>query len=244
MDSFGDRMKRQYEDRTRYYLPRRTYTIVRIDGKCFHAYTKGMKRPYDEKFNEAMDKTANYVMTQMDGSKLAYTQSDEISILLTDFENEDTQAWFDGNLQKIVSISASAATAYFSRTPISTIVNLEPSLKVTKHALFDARVFTITDPNEVANYFVWRTRDAIRNSINMLGQHYFSHARLHGKNTSEVQDMLVKEALINWNDQPARFKTGSLQTAKLLNQFASTNLTIPTEGLFQFYRQLIPEIPK
>ena len=113
-DSLGDRMKDHYENRTRYLLPRRTYTILRIDGKAFHAYTKDCERPYDSFFSEDMDFTAVTLCKQIEGTQIAYIQSDEISILLTDFADNQTQAWFDGNLQKLVSISASIATAHFN----------------------------------------------------------------------------------------------------------------------------------
>jgi tRNA(His) guanylyltransferase len=225
-DDLGNRMKEQYENRTRYYLPRRTYTIVRIDGKCFHNYTKGLEKPYDKEFNRCMDLTAKDVLSNMDGSEFVYTQSDEISILLTDFGNLDTQAWFDGNLQKIVSISAGIASAYF---------NLHHDHG--RVGVFDARAFTIQDPNEVANYFLWRTRDCIRNSISMLAQHHFSHKVLHGKSTTEMQDLLVLEKGVNWNNEPARFKTGSLQTR-------NESVEIPKDNLFDFYNKLIPRIPQ
>src|SRR6185369_1764528 len=99
MDALGDRMKSQYENRTRYYLPRRTYTIVRVDGKAFHTLTRGMEKPFDNHFANCMTGTCEYLFDEIGGSQLAYVQSDEISVLLTDFKEIDTQAWFDGNLQ-------------------------------------------------------------------------------------------------------------------------------------------------
>lgn len=221
MDALGDRMKSSYENRTRYYLPRRCYTIIRVDGKAFHTYTKGLEKPYDKDLNLCMDIAAKRLLEEVQGSLFVYTQSDEISCVSQDFAEQDTQAWFDGNLQKICSISASVVTYEFNK--------LRPN---DKRALFDARVFTIADPAEVVNYFVWRTRDAIRNSINMLGQAHFSPAEMHGKNTSEVQDMLVSRVATNWNDCEPRFKTGSLQTK-------SGYVEIPTSNLYSFYLQLL-----
>lgn len=217
-------MKNQYENRTRYMLPRRTYTIVRCDGKAFHTYTRNFQKPYDVEFNVNMDQTAYSLLKIVDGAQFVYTQSDEISLLLTDFKELDTQAWFDGNLQKIVSVAASACGAKLSQ--------LRPD---NPPAIFDARAFTINDINEVANYFLWRTRDCIRNSISSLGQHYFSQTQLHGKNTSEVQEMLYNKD-VNWNNFEPRFKTGSLQTR---NDY----LTIPEKNLFDFYKALIPKLP-
>lgn len=113
-DSLGDRMKSNYENRTRIFLPRRTYTLIRVDGKAFHTYTKGLDRPFDLGFIDDMDATAAYMCKNIQGAKLAFVQSDEISIVMTDFEKLTTDAWFDGNIQKIASVSASLATAKFN----------------------------------------------------------------------------------------------------------------------------------
>jgi tRNA(His) guanylyltransferase len=117
-DQLGDRMKDFYEDRTRYKLARRTNTIIRIDGKAFHTYTKGLQRPFDQGLMEDMDKTTEYLCQNIQGAKFGYVQSDEISILITDYDDIDTHAWFDGNLQKMASIAASLATAKFNQLRI------------------------------------------------------------------------------------------------------------------------------
>jgi tRNA(His) 5'-end guanylyltransferase len=169
--------------------------VIRVDGKAFHTFCSKMKRPYDMNFIQAMDATAALMVKDIMGSEFAYIQSDEISILLTDFAKPNTEAWFDGNIQKMCSVAAAMATAYFSKsfdmgTP-----------------MFDARVFSIPDHVEVENYFIWRQQDAVRNSILMLGQHYYSPAQMHGKNCSVVQDMIHDKG-DNWNNHPARFKRG------------------------------------
>lgn len=114
-DTLGDRIKRLYEKVTRYFLPGRTYTIIRVDGKAFHTYTKGLFRPFDAGLIEDMDNTAKYLCEHIQGAKFAFVQSDEISILLTDFDTITTQGWFEGNLQKMCSVSASFATAIFNQ---------------------------------------------------------------------------------------------------------------------------------
>jgi tRNA(His) 5'-end guanylyltransferase len=172
-DALGTRMKEHYEFRARTYLPRRTHSVIRIDGKTFHSYTRGLQRPFDQQLMDDMSATAKFLCEQIDGAALAYTQSDEISLLLTDFANAKTQAWFDGNVQKMVSVSASLATARFNQ------------LRAGKLAFFDSRVFTIPDPVEVRNYCVWRQQDCTRNSISMAAQANFSHKQLHGKNSGE-----------------------------------------------------------
>lgn len=205
-DALGNRMKENYENRTRYHLPRRTYTIIRLDGKAFHTFTKKLKRPYDLDFMKVMDLTAADLCKEIQGAKFAYVQSDEISILITDFETIKKDSWFDGNIQKIVSVSASVATASFNKH-IANNENLK-SVCGAKSAHFDSRVFTISDIFEVENYFIWRQIDATKNSIQMLGQAHFSHKELHGKNGSDIQDMLMNVHNINWNNEPVGFKRG------------------------------------
>lgn len=112
-DTLGDRMK-GYEDCYRFKLPKRGYTMIRVDGKAFHTYTRGLRRPFDDGLIEDMNKTAEYLCKNMMGAKFAYVQSDEISILLTDFEKTETQPWFENNVQKMVSVAASMATAMFN----------------------------------------------------------------------------------------------------------------------------------
>ena len=198
-DTLGDRMKKFYEDITRYFLPRRTYTIIRIDGKAFHSYTKGLNRPYDEKFVNDMDETACFLCKNIQGARFAFVQSDEISILLSDFDNNNTSAWFDGNIQKIVSVSASMATAKFNE------------LRPGKLAMFDARTFTIPSTIEVENYFIWRQQDTVRNSIESVTRSLYSHKEMMNKNGNELQEMCFQKG-VNWNDYPAKLKRGRLIT--------------------------------
>jgi tRNA(His) 5'-end guanylyltransferase len=196
-DSLGDRMKTYYEDRTRIFLPRRTYTIIRIDGKAFHTYTRGLERPFDQKLIDDMDETAIYLCGAIQGTKLAFVQSDEISLVLTDFDGITTSAWFDANIQKMASISASLATAKFNQ------------LRPDKVALFDSRVFTIPSAIEVENYIIWRQMDTTRNSISSVAQAMFSHRELENKNTNMMQEMCFQKG-VNWNDYSVKLKRGRL----------------------------------
>ena len=221
-DELGDRMKKNYENRTRFYLNRRTYTIIRVDGKSFHTYTKGLKRPFDDDFMNDMDATAQYLCKNIEGAKLAFVQSDEISILLTDFDTIKTEAWFDNNLQKMTSVSASFATSIFNQLrliricdnnisgkyDIPGIINSDDILK-TKLAHFDSRVFQIAQKHEVENYFIFRQKDATRNSIQSVAQSLYSHEELKRKNGSQLQEMIFQKG-INWNDYDARYKRGRI----------------------------------
>lgn len=197
-------MKSNYEDRTRISLPRRSYIIIRIDGKAFHTYTKGMERPFDMALIEDMNATAAYLCKNIMGAKLAFVQSDEISILITDFEDKNTQAWFDNNIQKMCSISASQATKAFNMARLARATSLE-----MKWAEFDSRVFQIPQKAEVENYFIWRQQDATRNSIASVAQTLYSSRELHGKNVNEQQEMIFQKG-INWNDYPSGCKRGRI----------------------------------
>jgi tRNA(His) 5'-end guanylyltransferase len=200
--AIGDRMKR-YEVTTRTLLPRRTYTVLRVDGRAFHSYLRGAAKPFDEPFMADMDAVAEALCAEIAGARFAYTQSDEISILATDFGSHNTEPWFGGVVAKQLSIAASLATAVLNeRRPGS-------------RALFDARVFTISDPVEVANYFLWRQRDAVRNSISMAAQAHFPHKRLHGVNGGGMQELLWSEAGVNWNDYPDGCKRGRVAVRRV-----------------------------
>jgi len=199
-DSLGDRMKNNYEGRYRIQLPRRTFSVIRIDGKAFHSYTKkiGTAKPYDFDLMDRMNMTTKFLCENIQGAALGYVQSDEISIVLTDFSKPETDAWFDGNVQKIVSISASMATGFFN-----SYKNPKPEVI----ANFDARVFVIPDPVEVVNYMIWRYQDWTRNSIQMLARAHFSHKELQSKHISDIHDML-HERDINWAKEDEGAKNG------------------------------------
>jgi tRNA(His) 5'-end guanylyltransferase len=203
-DKIGDRFKNNYENRTRYLLPRRTYTIIRVDGKAFHTLTKKCDRPFDNDLISCMNETAANMCKNIQGTKFAYVQSDEISLLLTDFDDIKTDAWFNGNIQKMASISGSLATLYFNKAIEQFKDKFSKSI-----AVFDSRVFTIPESVEVENYFIWRQQDATRNSVQMVAQSLYSHKELHGKNTSKLQEMIFQKG-INWNDFDFRYKRGGI----------------------------------
>lgn len=204
-DSLGDRMKAKYEDVFRHTVPQRTYAIVRIDGKAFHTYTKKLPRPYCEELATCMDHAAMELCKTMMGCRIAYGQSDEYSFLLTDFEKEDTEMWFSGNIQKMASVSASIFTAHFADA--SEV--LRTKFSVPKVAMFDSRVFVIPSRTDVINYFIWRQQDATRNSLSMLASTHFNHKALHGKKSADMHEMLAQKD-INWNNMNTAFKRGRL----------------------------------
>lgn len=212
-DSLGDRMK-GYESITQSKLMNRTPVIIRLDGKAFHTFTRGLEKPFDAGLNLAMAATMTTLCDAIQGAMLGYTQSDEISILLQDWASFTTDGWYDYKIQKMVSVAASIATATFN--------DIYKHPKKDALALFDARVFNVPF-EEVTNYFIWRQQDAVRNSINSLAQAHFSHKELQTLNVSQVQDKLVLEKGINWNDVPTRFKRGvCARTVKELDLVVKT----------------------
>lgn len=226
-DLLGDRMK-NYENVTRTYLTRRMPVIIRIDGKAFHSFTRGFKKPFDEVLVKSMQDTMKYLCENIQGCVLGYTQSDEITLVLVDYQSRESDAWFDNNIQKMVSVSASMATISFYHNFRQNMINWtnsnvgeivdgdENRLKYSKtlldktngYAMFDSRVFTIPK-EEVVNCLIWRQQDATRNSILSVGYANFSTNELHGKKCDAIQDMLFVEKGINWNDYPTTLKRGS-----------------------------------
>ena len=228
----ANRMK-EYEKRNQYYLQKRTPVAIRVDGRSFHTFTKGFKRPFDDILMKSMQETAKYMCENIQGAKLAYVQSDEITIILTDYDTLETDCWFNYRTDKLCSISASMATMafnkFFERNAENYIQNCATDYEtdglygkgtpeyqlceiytkaIEKGAMFDARCFNIPK-EEVTNLIYWRQLDATRNSIQMVGQANFSHKELQNKSCNDIQDMLHEQKGINWNDYPTVCKRGT-----------------------------------
>ena len=227
-DELGKRMKEFYEQVPKTRLMRRTPVALRIDGKAFHTFTRGFQKPFDSVLMTAMQNTMKYLCENIQGCVFGYTQSDEITLILIDYQKFTSSAWFDYEIQKMCSISASMATIAFNRffyeemqdwyweDPLVTHHKLpsKENLKeiyskaLEKGAMFDSRCFNIPK-EEVANLIYWRQLDATRNSIQMVGQANFSHSELQGKSCNMIQDMLLTQKDINWNDFPVPCKRGT-----------------------------------
>lgn len=219
-DDLGNRMKDNYENRAKTYLTRRTPVIIRLDGKAFHTFTRGFAKPFDDVLSRTMIRTMKYLCENIQGCVLGYTQSDEITLVLVDYKNLNSSAWFDYNIQKVCSIAASAATLAFNRIFVSEHEEWYNSeqrdekvagahiVSMRRGALFDARCFNIPK-EEVANCLLWRQQDATRNSIQSVAQANFSHKVLQGLNTTQLQELLFSEKGINWNDLPTHLRRGA-----------------------------------
>ena len=231
-DELGKRMKEYYENIPKTKLMRRTPVAIRIDGKAFHTFTKDFEKPFDEVLIKSMQETMKYLCENIQGCVLGYSQSDEITLILVDYKNLNSSAWFDYEVQKMCSIAASMATmafnnffadevnktyTYFTTTECGCeqIANTDKFDRLYSNyfskigkAMFDARVFNIPK-EEVTNLIYWRQLDAARNSIQMVGQANFSHKELQNKSCNMIQDMLMTEKGINWNDFSTYQKRGS-----------------------------------
>lgn len=194
-ETLSDRMKK-YENVTRQYATTRTPLIIRIDGRAFHTFTRNLPKPYCPKLRQSLVVAARYLLDDISTGVLAYIQSDEISILCLDYKNIKTNQWFDGNVQKISSISASAVTAAFNK-----------EWSGIELAQFDARCFVIPE-SDVVNYFLWRYTDCVKNSVSAAAQIYFSHKELQNKTTTDRITML-REIGQPWEKLDDEFKNGT-----------------------------------
>lgn len=195
------RMK-EYESVTKNRLMLNSPAIIRVDGKAFHTWTKGLQRPFDPNFYAAMAQTAKELVENIQGAVFAYGQSDEISIFLKDYDAVNTQPWFNGSVQKIVSVSASMATAYFNKYAASLEIN------GSGLAFFDSRVFNLP-LHEVINYFIWRQQDFQRNSVHSVARYYLGHSKCHGLSRNQMIDALAQlEEPVIWGDYSTVFRNG------------------------------------
>ena len=204
-DTFGDRMK-MYEgiEAQRSFMPGLPI-CVRIDGRAFHTFTRGMKRPYDKAMADAMIETMKYLVEQTYAC-IGYTQSDEISLIIRD----DVEPLFGGRISKLTSILASMATAKFNEV-------IHKTYPEKPLAQFDCRCWQVPNRTEAVNEILWREYDATKNSISMAARAYYSDKQLLGKNGSQKQDMLMEKG-VNWNDYPAFFKRGTYVQRKVIER--------------------------
>lgn len=199
-DDLGDRMK-MYE---KMGIPSRFTPLlpimVRLDGRSFSKYTKGFSRPYDIGMSGCMDNTTKWLVEET-GAILGYTQSDEITLMFYS-DRLDKQVFFDGKVQKMISILSSMCSVKFYKESLFHLPNRKDWTPQ-----FDCRIWTVPNLQEAANVFVWRELDATKNSVQMLARCHFSHKELHKKGRAEQLDMLISKG-INWNDEPSFFKRG------------------------------------
>ena len=230
----ANRMKEFYETIPKTRLMRRCPVVVRLDMRAGHTFCRGFERPFDEVFIKSMQETAKYMCENVQGCVLSYQQSDEISLILVDYKKLNSSAFFDYEVQKICSITASMATMAFNKYFREYVDDFNEDYysswnhnknedklydiyndAVEKGAIFDSRCFNISK-EEVTNYVYWRQLDAIRNSIQMVGQANFSHRELQNKSCNDIQNMLMTQKGIDWNSLETYKQRGSCCIKKII----------------------------
>lgn len=228
-DALGDRLKTYERIETSQTFPPNTYLYVRIDGRSFSKFTKGLSRPYDERLSNLM-KTTTAALVKEFNALIGYTQSDEISLII---ENSyEKGCMFESKKQKLISTISSYATSVFVANLLTTIPEKNPT-KTTNYPSFDCRIFPLGDVNEATNAILWRENDAIKNSISMSAHHYFSHKELQRVKSAEMIDMLKTKYDVIWEDYPKFFKSGT---------FYKRRVFVPEVMGIQIKRSMISEL--
>lgn len=221
---FDKRMK-AYECVSRQYLTRRVPVAIRVDGKAFHTFTRGFQKPFDEVLSNAMQATMMKMCRQIQGCVFAYTQSDEITFILIDYQKLNSDGWFNYRTDKMCSIAASMATMEFNKAFSAFVYGFKVNkgedissedMEVLKAyekskergAMFDARAFSIPK-EEVTNLIYWRQQDAMRNAVQMVGQAFYPHKELQGVSCELLKEMLLTDKGIEWDKIPVKYQRGS-----------------------------------
>lgn len=243
-DELGKRMK-AYENESNMKLVKKLPVIIRVDGRAFHTFARKLEKPFDDLLIESMQETMRYLCKHVAGCVLGYCQSDEISLLVQDYKNEETQAWFEYRVNKLCSVTASMATFAFNRAFENRVADFYNNWSVgdyredfakdnarldiladccEKGALFDARAFTLPF-NEVTNYFYWREADAMRNSVEMVGHANFSAKQLHKINNDGIKKMLLEKG-IDYDKIPTYKQRGTCCIKTKMPSFSQDNKPI------------------
>lgn len=204
-DALGDRIKRYEAAETERTVLPGLPLVVRVDGRGFSKFTAGMARPYDQAMADLMQATAAHLVQKTD-AVIGYTQSDEITLIMEAPQGDVTRhqdMLFGGRIQKLVSVTAGLATAFFATRAIG----LWPDRCARELPVFDCRVFPAPNRTEAVNALIWREWDATKNAITMAARAHYTHKELNGKSGPEKQEMLFQRG-VNFNDYPARFKRG------------------------------------
>ena len=181
---------------------------MRLDGKSFSSFTKKyFKKPFDDEFTWLMQSTMEYLVDNISGAVAGYTQSDEITILLSDKKTKGMEGWFNYRVDKMCSLAASMASAYFNIN-FNEYYNKINNQCSYPYPIFDCRVWQVPNEEEVKNVFLWRQRDCIRNSVLQLAQSFYTHKEMLNKKIDELKMMLLKEKECNWEELNESIKYG------------------------------------
>lgn len=227
LDALGDRMKSYERIETEQKFKPNSILYVRLDGRGFSKFTKGLKRPYDERLSNLMIETTKHLVEEFK-CNVGYTQSDEISLVV---ENKyESPCDFEGKKQKLISLLSATATAYFN---VNLISYIPEKFNIGRLPCFDCRIFEVPNEDEASNAVLWREKDAIKNSVSMLAQNHFSHKELQGVKSDVMKDMLKTQKNVVWEDQPKFFKCGTFLKRK--------KFTKSVDG-FEYIRTKVSEV--
>lgn len=223
LDALGDRLKTFERIETEARFPPNNYLYVRIDGRSFSKFTKGLTRPYDTRLSSLMQLVTASLVKEFN-AVIGYTQSDEISLIINN--TYEKSCIFEAKKQKLISTIASFTAAVFNAHLASVIPEKDP-LVTGKYPSFDCRIFPVTTASEATNAILWREHDAIKNSVSMSAHHHFSHKELQGVNTAVMKDMLKTKASVIWEDYPKFFKSGSYFKRVVYNKVMTDGSLVP-----------------
>lgn len=194
--------------------------IVHIDGKNFSKMIKNkFEKPFDKEFIDMMNNTAKFICQNVQGVKLAYTQSDEITLIITK-SSTDSEIFFGGRLCKLQSVIAALATSEFNRHFIRRQVfdkddwsnvqvrDLDQELLDMKMTQFDCKAWNVDTLYDAILWLLFRNIDCVRNSKQQAAQTYLSHKALEKLDTDKQIAKLLEEKNIDWNQYPDNMKYG------------------------------------
>lgn len=217
--SLGDRMKMYesvYERRMLAGVPH----IVRLDMVAGHTFTRNMDKPYDELFHDCMRTAVIELLEQCPNARMAYAQSDEITLVLNDSTANGNYAPFYSNrVSKIESIlSARCTNAFVSRY----MAVKDAGYPVASRVAFDARVFDVPDVIEAYNCLLWRAKDAERNAWQALGHAMFPQNELNGRSNAMVKEMLEAKG-VDFSMFPDDYWKGTLYVKDSANSIIESH---------------------
>jgi tRNA(His) guanylyltransferase len=221
LEGLGDRMKAyEHDEKVPTYKP----FIVRLDGKNFSKFTKGLKKPFDFNFTTAMINTLNDLVL-FSHAVTGFCCSDEISLVFPtvstkeeyDAEMNKSVHFYNGRKTKTCTVLASKCSVLFNGHMKDAISKHESDYteqfkeKVNKmQAIFDARIIEFPEDKQqdIVNNLLWRSvYDCHRNCVSTYARHCLGQKKVMNKNCTQMIKMMKEEG-VDWLKVPLHFKFG------------------------------------
>lgn len=191
--------------------------IIRLDGNNFKSWTKSLNKPFDDRLSQIMTDTTKMLVEETNAI-VGYTQSDEITLILYS-PDKKSKIYHEGKKQKILSKLPAKCVNFFN----DKVRELIP--EHNKNAVFDARIYQTPTLHDAAIQLLWRENDAARNSKQMLARSIFSHNEVENLNTNQLQDKMMLEKGVNWNNLPVKYKRGTyIKRVKTISPFTAEEI--------------------